>query len=63
MPPFLAIFFSVEGVPATVGLYTIEEFAARYNAAEKNTAWAFLIETKTGRIVHNRQAASSEKTI
>lgn len=62
MAPYLAIFFSKDGVPITVGLFTIEEFAARYNAVNDNMAWAFLIETKTGRIVHNREASSSEKT-
>lgn len=47
MPPFLAIFMSVEGAPLTTGLFTVEEFEARYEASKERTAWAILINTKT----------------
>jgi hypothetical protein len=52
-PIYIAIFFSTQGIPAIVGLYTKEEFWARVVATDQ-TSWAYLINSETGLIVDSQ---------
>ena len=60
MPPFLAVFMSKEGVPITIGLFTLEEFDARFTAAKTNTSWAVVLNSETGNTV--RRYSNTDKT-
>lgn len=65
MPPFLAVFMGKEGAPITMGLFTQEEFQARYKAAKKDTAWAILIDTTDSEVMVRNitELKTDEKTI
>jgi hypothetical protein len=65
MPNFLAIFFSVDGVPTAVGLYTTQEYEARVLASGNRTVWAVLLDTSNGNTVRsfiNKDAQELEKS-
>lgn len=64
MPPFLAIFMSIEGAPLSTGLFTFDEFDARYAAARQRTLWATLLDSKTGKLIrrYDNTKENEEKT-
>lgn len=51
MPPYLAIFMSTGNIPLQVGLFTLEEFDARFKAGKEGTAWATVLNTETGEVI------------
>lgn len=65
MPPFLAIFMSVDGVPLQTGLFTEAEFQARIDAAQERTKWAILVDTSDGKTIAHfvNRPKTNEKTI
>ena len=63
VPTYAAIFCSAEGVPQIVGVFTIDEFLARWNVAKQAFRWAILLNTETGAVIgnYNRLVETEEK--
>ena len=64
VPTYAAIFCSVEGVPQVVGVFTVDEFLARWNAASQGLRWALLLSVETGEVVSKciKLVETEEKT-
>ena len=59
VPTYAAIFCTVEGIPQVVGVFTVDEFLARWGAGKQGLRWALIVNTETG-VVITRLAHQSE---